>query len=510
MTLLDQYKEQYINRSIQFVVIDLDGKVLESDQTFITLKQGGFIYDEHPFFMSYSSILDSTEDSMTYNCVHLGKRDLELIADVRIIKKDNHLLLVIYDLTEHYISYQRIAQARNESIINSELVVLKNMELEERERFKNAFIRNFSHELRNPLTSIISITNLLEKTNLDSEQHQMVDFLKESNANLRFLLDDILSISMIASGKLQLRDKVFNLLKLLELIAFTYKSKTKGTSISFLMDYDQKIPEFIEGDRLRLFQVLTNLLDNAIKFTEKGTVTLKVVLNQKRANKVNLRFEVNDTGIGIPSEKMNSIFESFTQLEEEGKKEGAGLGLSIVKGLVALMGSEIKAESSSGKGSSFYFDVTLTYAVNLASKPIGTTKNKNVDLTKLKGDRKYKVLLVEDDERTQMVLFKTLMDTNLFFIDLVNDGAMVFETAINNNYDIILMDVDLPNVPGDQITKLIRDFPFKDIKNIPIIGVTANVFEDSIDNYLRIGMNAVVPKPFEFNELLKAIVKLLK
>ncbi|WP_273275208.1 hybrid sensor histidine kinase/response regulator [Maribacter polysiphoniae] len=510
MTLLSQYKEQYINQSIQFVVIDLDGKVLESDQTFITLKQGGFIYGVHPFFISYSSILDSTEDSMTYNCVHLGERDMELITDVRIIKKDNHLLLVIYDLTEHYVSYQRIAQARNESIINSELVVLKNMELEERERFKNAFIQNFSHELRNPLTSIISITNLLEKTNLDNEQHQMVDFLKESNTNLRLLLDDILSISMIASGRLQLRNKVFNLLKLLELIAFTYTSKTKGTSISFLMDHDQKIPEFIEGDRLRLFQVLTNLLDNAIKFTEKGTIALKVVLNQKRANKVSLRFEVNDTGIGIPSEKMNSVFESFTQLNEEGKKEGAGLGLSIVKGLVELMGSEIKAESKSGKGSSFYFDVTLTYAMNLASKPIGNTTSKKVDITKLKGDRKYKVLLVEDDERTQMVLFKTLMDTNLFFIDLVNDGAMVFETVINNNYDIILMDVDLPNVSGDQITKLIRDFPFKNIKNIPIIGVTANVFEDNIDNYLKIGMNAVVPKPFDFNELLKAIVKLLK
>ncbi|MBD0779262.1 response regulator [Maribacter sp. ANRC-HE7] len=510
MTLLSQYKEQYINQSIQFVVIDLDGKVLESDQTFITLKQDGFIYDVHPFFISYSSILDSTEDSMTYNCVHLGEGDMELITDIRFIKKENHLLLVIYDLTEHYVSYQRIAQARNESIINSELVVLKNIELEERERFKNAFIQNFSHELRNPLTSIISITNLLEKTNLDNAQHQMVDFLKESNTNLRLLLDDILSISMIASGRLQLRNKVFNLLKLLELIAFTYTSKTKGTSISFLMDHDQKIPEFIEGDRLRLFQVLTNLLDNAIKFTEKGTIALKVILNQKRANKVSLRFEVNDTGIGIPSEKINTVFESFTQLEEEGKKGGAGLGLSIVKGLVELMGSEIKAESKSGKGSSFYFDVTLTYAMNLASKPIENTKNKTVDISKLKGDRKYKVLLVEDDERTQMVLFKTLMDTNLFFIDLVNDGAMVFETVINNNYDIILMDVDLPNVSGDQITKLIREFPFKNIKNIPIIGVTANVFEDNVDNYLKLGMNAVVPKPFDFNELLKAIVKLLK
>ncbi len=507
--MLDQYKGQYINQSIQFVVVGLDGKVIESDQTLIELEQGGLIHDAHPFFISYSNILESIGESITYSCVHLGEGDMELITDIRFIRKDNHILLVISDLTEHYISYQQIAQARNESIINSELVVLKNIELEERERFKNTFIQNFSHELRNPLTSIISITNLLERTNLAKEQQQMVDFLKESNTNLKLLLDDILSISMIASGRLELRNKAFNLLNLLELIAFTYKSKTEGTSISFIMEHDKKIPEFIEGDRLRLFQILTNLLDNAIKFTEEGSIALKVSLNQKRANKVNLRFEVNDTGIGIPPEKMDSIFESFTQLGKERKKEGVGLGLSIVRGLVELMGSKIKVESKPGKGSSFYFDVALTYVLNLTSKPIGKTENKTVDLSNLKEGRKYKLLLVEDDERTQMVLFKTLMDTNLFFIDLVNDGALAFGTVINNNYDIILMDVDLPNVPGDQITKLIRDFPFKDINKTPIIGVTANVFEDNVDNYLKVGMNAVVPKPFDFNELLKTIVKLV-
>ncbi|MGB5437761.1 MAG: ATP-binding protein [Maribacter sp.] len=510
MTFLDQYKEQYINRNIQFAVIDLEGHILESDQTFIALKEGDLIYDVHPFFMSFTAILDATEESITYNCVHIEVQDKEFITDLKIIKKENHVLLVIYDLTEHYIDYQNIAQARNESIINSELVVLKNVELEERERFKNAFIQNFSHELRNPLTSIISITNLLEGTQLNNEQQQMVEFLKQSNSNLRLLLDDILSISMIASGRLQLRNKVFSLYDLLELIRFTFKSKTYQKSLRFVMDYDQRIPEYIEGDRLRLFQILTNLLDNALKFTKKGTIALNVKLNQKRANKTSLRFEVADTGIGFPPDKANSIFESFTQLELDEKKEGVGLGLSIVKGLVELMGSDIKVESIAGKGTTFYFDITFLYALNLASKPIEKTKAKTTDVSALKGHRKYKVLLVEDDERTQTVLFKALMETSLFYIDLVNDGAFVFETVMNNSFDIILMDVDLPNVSGDQITKLIREFPFKNIKNIPIIGITGNVFKESIDGYLEVGMNAVVPKPFDFNELLETIIKLLK
>ncbi len=510
MTFLEQYREQYINQNIQFIVIDFDGQILESDQTFIKLSKGDFIYDIHPFFLSYTSILDSQEETVTYNCVHIEYQGKEFITDVKMIKKDSSILLVVYDLTDHYITYQNIAQARNESIINSELVVLRNLELEERERFKNAFIRNFSHELRNPLTGIISITNVIEGTNLTSEQLQMVNFLKESNSNLKLLLDDIMSLSMISSGKLQLRDKVFNLYDLLQLIEFTYKTKAAQKSLEFVLNYDKRVPKLVEGDRLRLFQIITNLLDNAFKFSINGKVVLDVQLNQKRANKVSLRFKVSDNGVGIPKEKITSIFESFTQLDATGKQQGSGLGLSIVKGLLELMDTTIRVESKVGEGSEFYFDLTLKYPLDLASKPIIIDTAKATSLSKMEGERKFKLLMVEDDERVQTVLFKALMDTNLFYIDLVNDGALVFEQVTNNAYDVILMDVDLPNIPGDHLTKLIRDFPFKNIKNIPIIGITANAFEEDINDYLNIGMNAVVPKPFDLQELIETVLKFLK
>ncbi len=359
MTSLEQYKEQYLNQNIQFVVIDFDGVILDSDQTFMDLNKGDYIYDVHPFFASYTSILDAPEESITYNCVHIEYQGKEFITDVKMIKKDGTILLVVYDLTDHYISYRKIAQARNESIINSELVVLKNLELEERERFKNAFIQNFSHELRNPLTGIISITNVIEGTNLTSEQQQMVHFLKESNSNLKLLLDDIMSLSMISSGKLQLRDKVFNLYDLLQLIEFTYKSKAAQKSFAFVLNYDRNVPKLVEGDRLRLFQIITNLLDNAFKFSEKGKVVLDIKLNQKRANKVSLRFKVSDNGVGIPKENKDSIFESFTQLDTIGKQQGSGLGLSIVKGLLELMDTSIRVESIVGQGSDFYFEISL-------------------------------------------------------------------------------------------------------------------------------------------------------
>lgn len=510
MINLEQYKEEYINRNIQFIVIDFEGAVLESDQTFITLRKGEFIYDVHPFFASYATILDTLEDSLTYNCVHIEYQDQEFITDVKMIMKDDSILLVVYDLTDHYISYQKIAQARNESIINSELVVLRNLELEERERFKNAFIRNFSHELRNPLTGIISITNVIEGTNLTGEQQQMVNFLKESNSNLKLLLDDIMSLSMISSGRLQLREKVFNLYELLQLIEFTYKTKADQEAFDFTLAYDQRVPELVEGDRLRLFQIITNLLDNAFKFSEKGKVVLDVKVNQKRANKVSIRFKVSDNGVGIPKEKIDSIFESFTQLKGIGTEHGSGLGLSIVKGLLELMGTEIRVKSTVGKGSEFYFDLTLKFPLELSSKPIVINSGREGSVTKAKRKTKIKLLMAEDDERIQMVLFKALMDTNLFYIDLVNDGALVFEQVTNNNYDVILMDVDLPNIPGDHLTRLIRDFPFKNIKNIPIIGITANAFEEQINDYLNIGMNAVVPKPFDLQELVDTVLKCLK
>jgi len=214
--MLEEYKNQYINQSIQFVCTDFDGVILESDQTFFQVDEGKSIQDVDPFFLSFDSVIESQEDIVTLNCIHLSLHHQEFIADVKFIKKPTGILIAIYDLTEHYISYQKIAQARNESVINEEFVALKNSELQERERFKNKFIQNFSHELRNPLTSIISITNVIESTDLTNEQQRMLDFLKDSNSNLKLMLDDILSISMISSGKLQLRHKAFNLHNLLQ------------------------------------------------------------------------------------------------------------------------------------------------------------------------------------------------------------------------------------------------------------------------------------------------------
>ncbi len=509
--MLEKYREQYINRSIQFTFVDQKGIVVESDEVLFELKTGSSIYEFHPFFESLGAILESPEEEISFHCVHLSLEEDLLITDIKALKKTDGLLLIIYDLTQHYNSYQLATQARNESIIKTELTVIKNLELEERELFKNRFIQNFSHELRNPLTSIISIAKIIGDTELNGGQKKMLDFLMESSDNLKLLLEDILSISMIASGKLKLDVKIFSLYQLLELLEFTYSSKAREKGLEFMLKRNSKIPEFIEGDRLRLFQVLTNLLDNAIKYSESGKVSLELLFNQKRANRISMRFQVTDTGAGIPEESLTTIFESFTRLRSSEKQGGTGLGLSIVNGLLELMGSEIKVDSTLGEGSVFYFDIVLKYPLQLASKSLlKVADKKQAKIKKPKEGVRFKLLLVEDDLAIQTVLFKFLMNTKHFYVDFVDDGDQVMSKIVSEQYDIILMDVKLPNTNGDEITRQIRNFPFKNIKDIPIVGITANAYEENIKSYLNAGMNAVLSKPFEEELLIETIYKFLK
>lgn len=505
--MLEQYKQRYIGKNIQFIFTDASGVVQESDHAIFTIKKGTHITEAHLFFECISSVAQATEKEFLFNCVHLAIGDKEYTVDIKMVKEETGILIVIFDLTEHYNEYQMVAQARNESIIRSELIAIKNRELEEREKFKNRFIQNFSHELRNPLTSILAMNNVLANTPLNPEQKQILDFLRESNNNLRLMLEDVLSLSMISAGKLDLQNKLFGLARLFDLLRFTYEAKARLKGISFAMELDSRMPPFVEGDRLRLYQVLTNLLDNAIKATEKGKVELRVSVNQKRANKVSLRFEVSDTGPGIARENLPLIFDSFSRVENASKGQGRGLGLTIVKGLLELMGSEIKVQSTAGRGSTFYFDISLKYPLRAGQTMEAREKlKKGAGTKKSTGKkRKYRLLLVEDDEVVQMALFKSLIDTQRFYIDLAEDGAKVLEMVINNEYDLVILDAILPNISGDHITRLIRELPFKKVNKIPIIGITAHLFDNNVEKCRSAGMNEVLIKPFELTTLLETI-----
>ena len=504
--MLKQLKEEFNHDHLQFILTDLNGIVVDCDHTVLDIEIGTPIGEVHPFFLGIPEIMASEQKATPFRVVQLGTSKKTLTVDINISLHNDHILIVVYNLTDHYRDYQSIAQARNESVIDSERISLKNDELQEREKFKNEFIQNFSHELRNPLTNIISLTNILSRTDLNYDQEKTLEILKESTANLKLMLEDILSISMIAKGKLALNPSVFYLPQLIEFLRMTYHTRATEKGLAFQVLADEKIPDYVEGDRLRLLQILTNLCDNAIKHTKEGGITLKLDLNQKRADTLNMRFLVKDTGIGIATEHLETIFESFEQL---GPTEGAGLGLAIVKGLLILMESDIKIESEEGSGSRFYFDVILKYPIRQPSPPVSMKKSRTKKRI-LPGEQKARVLIVEDDLQVQRAIFKTLIDAGGFLIDAISDGALVVETVIETKYDIILMDVGLPNVPGDQVVKVIRGLPSPTFQKIPIIGITASTYGEKVAGYLEAGMNKVIAKPFDEDELIQVIYQLLR
>ncbi|MBQ0787938.1 MAG: GHKL domain-containing protein, partial [Oceanihabitans sp.] len=396
--MLAEYKIAHEKAIIQYLIIDKKGIILDADATFFSNVTKQNVTDLHPFFESITTLLDSEENQeFLFSCIHLETDTKNIIADITLKTfSKTHSLVIIQDLTTHYDNYQLTAQKRNESVINSQILELKNKYLLEKEEFKNTFIANFSHEIREPLSGIGTFVDILGKTNLDSEQKDYLNIINTSSNHLKHMIEDILDISKIEVGKLNLVEDSFNLYEFLEEIIFTYKIKAEEKGLTFLNTIGEKLPPQIIGDPYRLKQILSNLLDNAIKYTTKGSITLNVSLNQVRANKANIHFQIIDTGIGIEEENLEKVYTSFTQVDKTQRDKGTGLGLAIVKNLVALMDGNVSTHSTFNEGTSF--------ALNLSFKLDTKTKDKKAEIAtveKLEKD-KYHILLVENSEITQL------------------------------------------------------------------------------------------------------------
>jgi len=506
--MLEQYKKEYSQSVNQYIVVDLDGNILESDNVIFPDVVGKNLSDIHPFFESVHSALLEPNKRHIFSCIHLTNPENQtIITDIIVKTFDGKQppLVAILDLTTHYDNYQTTAQVRNESVINSQILELKNEYLQEKEAFKNAFIANFSHELRDPLTGILTFSDILKKTHLNDEQLNYLRVIDSSSTYLKQLIEDILDISKIEAGKLDLVISPFNIKQLLEDIQSVFAIKAQQKGLELITNFNDNLPEIVGGDALRLRQVLSNLLENAIKFTEEGTVTFNASLNQIRAQKASIHFQVKDTGIGIPEDKLEDIFTSFTQLNNSQAYKGVGLGLAIAKHLVSLTHSKISVDSTVGEGSTFSTNINFILDKNQVLK----SKKKDV-LTPPKSNRKFSILLVEDSEITQLSILKILASRGNYFLDIVTKGEDVIPRIENSEFDLILMDIKLPNSYGDEITKLIRKMPEREHKKIPVIALTARVMKDDLKRYKKAGINDVIQKPFDENTLVSKIEEYLK
>ncbi len=383
--------------------------------------------------------------------------------------------------------------------VEQELIIAKE-KAEESTRIKEEFLANMSHEIRTPLNGIKGFTDLLVKNEHYPEQKKYLEAIQFSTKNLLIIINDILDFSKIEAGKMELEQTEFYFRDLIESIfnSFVFQVKEKGLEIS--KKIEEKIPETLVGDPVRINQVITNLMSNALKFTENGSIELTVEEISRKGDKINLLFKVKDSGIGIPKDKLDYIFTSFSQASSSTTRKygGTGLGLAIVKNIVNLFKGQIRVESTEGVGSVFIFDLHLEIA-----------KDQNILKEIEKPDQKIdisgiKILVAEDYPMNQLLINETLSSWEVE-AEIVENGKLAFEKVQENEYDLVLMDVNMPEMGGLEASRLIRDQLDEPKKSIPIIAMTAGALKGDKEKCIDAGMNDYVSKPFDQDELFLKI-----
>ncbi|WP_417939722.1 ATP-binding protein [Flavobacterium sp. RS13.1] len=369
---------------------------------------------------------------------------------------------------------------------NKELILAKN-KAEEASKARSEFLSTVSHELRTPLNAINGIAHLLLEENPKESQLKYLDSLKFSGNYLTTFINEILEINKIDSNKIEIEKISFDLKALLSNIQNSLKELASANNNDLLLEIDDAIPDNLIGDTTKLSQIILNLINNALKFTQNGKVSVIAKLDGLENEKATVYFEITDTGIGIPKDKHKKVFESFSQgsVEVNRKYGGTGLGLTIVKKLIHLLGGKIHLESEEGKGSTFNFKLNFDISKNPSEK-IQEIKNYNDDQLKNK-----LILLVEDNKINQMITRKMLENKSIC-CEILDNGEEAIELLKTKSFDLVLMDVHLPGINGTTTTQLIREFD----KTTPIIALTAISLNENREQLLSFGMNDVITKPF--------------
>lgn len=368
---------------------------------------------------------------------------------------------------------------------------------------KQTFLSNMSHEIRTPMTAIIGFSKLVLKTDLTEKQKEYITAIKTSSDALLVLINDILDLAKVDAGKMTFDLFPFNLKSSISIMLHLFDIKFQEKNLKLVTEFDHAIPELLLGDAVRLNQIMLNLLSNAIKFTPEGEISVKIRLKNEDNDKVNIEFSVTDTGIGIPENMLATIFENFEQATTSTARlfGGTGLGLAIVKKLVEKQGGVIEVKSKIGEGSTFSFALNFQKS---KAKTLLTTGFTAIELDK--DIRNLKVLVVEDVPLNQL-LMKIIIDDYGFEREIADNGKMAIEILGAKSFDIILMDLQMPEMNGYETTEVIRK---KLNSNIPIIALTADVTENDLAQCKAVGMNDHIAKPIDEKLLYNKIIELVK
>lgn len=404
-------------------------------------------------------------------------------------KQTDGILIIAKDITKQKQTEQELIEAKNKAEAANEA--------------KSQFLSTMSHEIRTPMNAVIGFTHLLLNNDPRPDQQEYLKVLRFSADNLLTLINDILDFSKIEAGKIEFEQVDFNLKNLISKISGPFRQEALEKNLKLKLLLDQDLPVNLIGDPVRLSQILTNLISNAVKFTKKGSIVISADVKEKSASHTIIDFRVTDSGIGIPEDKLDLIFESFTQAKSDTTREfgGSGLGLTIIKKLLKLQGSEIYVESQAGKGSSFYFSLAFGNSSqqtdSLNQQPVfAAPKN-------LKGTR---ILVAEDNQINVFVIRQFLEKWEIAF-DVAENGLNALELVQKQDYDCILMDLQMPVLDGYGATLAIRQLKGEKYQKVPIIALTASAMLDIKDRAYEVGMNDYLSKPFNPDDLYNRIVK---
>jgi len=392
-----------------------------------------------------------------------------------------------------------------------------NARLEEISRLKSDFLANMSHELRTPMNAIIGFTELLAETSLNGEQADYVKTIGQSSASLLALINDILDLAKIESGKLELETLPFDLAEVVGNVTAMFKIPAREKGVIVVSTIDDRIPRRLTGDSVRLRQVLVNLAGNAMKFTEEGRIDIRVEYEGRAAELILCRFSVHDTGIGIPGERIEAVFDKFTQADGSTTRKygGTGLGLAICRQLVELMGGHLAVVSEVGKGSTFSFVLSMAEA---PTESVSVSQPR--EAVACKTAREGRVLLVEDNAVNQR-LASILIKREGYEVDVASDGVEALERIKHQVFDLVFMDVQMPNLDGMAATRKIREIEadpavrsnyvcLRDLqKPLPVVGLTAHARKEDEKACYEAGMNGFLSKPIVRAQLVRILNEMM-
>ena len=403
------------------------------------------------------------------------------------------------------VNYQRAIQQKNKELEIYQLELFKAVEQAEKNKVvKENFLANMSHEIRTPLNAIIGITHLLKQSSINQAQQEMIKLMDYSSKSLLGIVNDILESSQIDAGKINILSSRTNIKNLIQTICDLTKPMAIEKGLTLTYKIDQNVPAMIMADALRLNQIFINLINNSIKFTASGSIEICLDLLEQSNENVLLEFKIKDTGIGIPASSIDNIFDRFEQIEDKTwqKFGGTGLGLSIVKRLIELMEGEIKVESEVGTGTTFTFKKRFILAEDIA-----IPENQPDGMSMLSKFNDICILLAEDNPINQFVAIHILKSWNIT-VDVAENGLEAFEKLKNKDYDLILMDIHMPVMNGNDATRKIRKELIDSKKNIPIISFSASVIDHEKNEARDAGVNDFIEKPFDPQSLHDKIFNL--